>query len=386
MSNELVVIEETKVIEVFSADNGLDSIIQQAREAVSEFEHDISTAAGRKRTASLANKVAKLKVKLDTMGKESTADLKAKAKLVDGNRKSMRDELDALKVEARKPLTDWEEDQARIEAENKFLAEWDAAIAKNVAFDTAVAHELEVAHMEALLDNIAFDKAADEAKEAERLRIEAEEKARVEREEKMKRHAAEQARLEAERKAKEEADRLIREKQEAEAKAEAQRQAAIQAEIDAENARLEAERQKELAEQQRLDDERRLEQQRKEAAAKAKLEAEQAELRRIEQEKEAKRQAELAEQRRIAEAKAAEEKRLADIEAARQSEIRRQQEEAARVKQEQEQREANKRHVGNIRKQAKEALMANANLTEQQAKDVVLAISKGLIANCQINY
>ena len=36
---------------------------------------------------------------------------------MDANRKAMRDSLDELKVIARKPLTEWEEEQKRIEAE-----------------------------------------------------------------------------------------------------------------------------------------------------------------------------------------------------------------------------------------------------------------------------
>ena len=47
MKNELIAIEEKTALTVFSSDNGLDPIIQQAKQAVSEFEHDLSTAAGR---------------------------------------------------------------------------------------------------------------------------------------------------------------------------------------------------------------------------------------------------------------------------------------------------------------------------------------------------
>lgn len=66
-TKELVLTEEKTALQVFSIDGGLDPIIQEARAFVADFEHDLST--GRKRTASLANKVAKLKVRLDDMGK-----------------------------------------------------------------------------------------------------------------------------------------------------------------------------------------------------------------------------------------------------------------------------------------------------------------------------
>lgn len=350
MSNELVVIEKQNVLTLFTEKDQLEEIIKQVEMEVATFEHDMSNQSRRGKTASLARKVASTKTYLDGLGKDLVADWKSKSKAVDANRKMMRDRLDALRDLARKPLTEWEEEDKRIKEEEAARIEAEK-----------IAAEIERDHEMALLMDAEFNRKAEEARkaaeEAEKKRLEEEEKARIAREEELKRKAAEQARLEAERKAKEEADRLQREKEEAERKAEAQRQAAIQAELEAERAHEQAKRDAELAEQ-----------------------------RRIEQEKEAKRQAELAEQRRIAEAKAAEEKRLADIEAAKQAEILRQQEEAARIKQEQEQREANKRHVGNIRKQAKESLMASAGLNEEQARAVVMAISKGLIANCQINY
>lgn len=210
MSNELVVIEESTALEVFTTNGGLDPIIQQAKNAVAEFSHDMSTKASRGRTASLARKVASLKTKLDSIGKESTADLKAKAKLVDESRKAMRDELDALKIIARKPLTEWEEEQARIEAE-KAAAEEAARIKA----------EIETAHELAVLMNTEFDRQLAE-RLAEEARLEKErqaqlEKERLEREARIAREAKEKARQEeiARQKAEEQRKREERERLEA---------------------------------------------------------------------------------------------------------------------------------------------------------------------------
>ena len=247
MSNELVVIEEQTALKVFSSDNGLDPIIQQAKEAVEGFEHDLSTAAGRKRTASLANKVAKLKTRLDGMGKDLVSDWKTKAKAVDANRKAMRDELDALKVIARKPLTEWEEEQARIEAEEAARIEAEK-----------VAAEIEQAHEVALLLNEKFDRelaerlAREEAERIEAARIA--EQQRIEREEELKRKAAEQARIDAEQKAKEEQDRIEREKQEAIKREEEAKKRAEQAERDRIAAEERAKIQAEKAEAKRIAD------------------------------------------------------------------------------------------------------------------------------------
>lgn len=326
MSNELVVIEEKTALQVFSSDNGLDPIIQQAKEAVEGFDHDLSTAAGRKRTASLANKVAKLKTRLDGMGKELVSDWKIKAKAVDANRKAMRDELDALKVIARKPLTEWEEEQARIEAEEAARIEAEK-----------IAAEIEQAHEVALLLNEKFDRelaeklAKEEAERIEAARIA--EQQRIEREEELKRQAAEQARIDAERKAKEEQDRIEREKQEA---------------INREE--------------------------------EAKQRAEQAERDRIAAEERAKAQAEEAERQRVLAEERAKQEAIEAAERAKQAEIQRQIDEENARKAEQERLEANKRHSAKIHNAMKDAFMI-AGLDEDNAKKAVKALVNKVIPN-----
>jgi colicin import membrane protein len=320
MSNELIEIQKESVLTVFSSEDGLRSVIEQAKQTVNEFEHDLSTQAGRNRTKSLARKVATLKTRLDDMGKELTADWKAKAKAVDANRKIMRDELDELKVLARKPVTEWEEEQARIEAEEKAKEEAEA-LRKQIETDHEIAILMNNEH-----DRLIAEKLAAEA-EAERLRLEAEEKARIEREKQI----AEQARIQAELEAKQREEALVREAKEKEEEAERERLAAI-------------EREKEYKRQQEL-------------AEKARLEAEE----------KAKRDA------------------IEAAERAKQQEIERQEKEKARVKAEQEQREANRQHVAKIRSQAKESLMT-LGLDEETAKRVVLSIHAGDIANVSIKY
>ena len=315
-----MVLAEATALEVFSETNGLDSIVQQAKDTVAEFNHDLSTDAGRKRTASLASKVAKLKVKLDNMGKESTAELKAKTKLVDGNRKAMRDELDELKVEARKPLTDWEAEQAAIKAEEE---------AKKAAEELAA--QIESDHEIALLLNEKFDRELAEKIEAEKAAIKA-------REDEMKRQAAEAARIEAENKAKAEQERIEKEKAEAIHKAEE-------------------------AERQRIASEER-----------AKLEAEQARI-----------NAEQAEKNRLAALEKAKKDAEQAAENARIDEANRQEAERQRIEEETAEREANRAHVGKIRKEAKESLM-DIGLDEETAKNVVLAISNKKIKNVDIKY
>lgn len=121
MNNEteqqLITIYEDEALVAFQTGDGLDAIVQRAKNAVLDFEHDMSTETGRKRTASLAYRIARLKTSLDDMGKGLVADWKTKVKLVDGNRRTMRKELDLLKSKARQPLDDWEQ-QEKLRVEN----------------------------------------------------------------------------------------------------------------------------------------------------------------------------------------------------------------------------------------------------------------------------
>lgn len=258
-STEIVVIDETTVLQAFTSGDGLEAVIKQASEAVAEFKHDLSTAAGRSRTASLARRVASLKVNLDDMGKDLVSGWKTQAKAVDANRKAMRDGLDALKVEARRPLSEWEEEQERIEEEKKAAQEAEA-LADQIEAD----HEIALL-LDEKIDRDAADALAEEARIQEQARKDAEE-ARIKREVEI----AAAAKKKAEDAAKAAAD-----------KAEADKQAAIRAqiaaEVAAEQAIANAELEKEAAAKRQAEAERRVrdEEIRK---AEAKAAAEQAEI------------------------------------------------------------------------------------------------------------
>lgn len=150
----------------------------------------------------------------------------------------------------------------------------------------------------------------------------------------------------------------------------------------AENDRLKAEL---AAKEQQERDERIA----REAAAESERKAQAAELR----EQQAKADAEIA---KVAAAKAAEdaaervkeaEQRAADAQAQAQADAeRRQQEEAQRLAEEQAAREADKEHRQSVNRAALDALVGLAGLTEEQGKAVVIAIANGLIPSVRINY
>lgn len=274
---DLVVIEKSSAMAVFTNNEQLDPIIEKIEKEARSLVPDVSTKKGRDAIASMAHKVARSKTYIDNAGKDLVAELKALPKQIDESRRIVRERLDALKDEVRRPLTEWEEEQERIKAEEaaKIKAEEDRK-------------QFESDHEIALLMNDKHDREVAEKKaEAERQRIAHEEE--------LKRQAAEQA------------------KREAEEKAAAELAAAKKREEDAIAARAQAEL---LAKQAQ----ERAEQEAKDAAAKAEaekkaaIEAEQRkaheEADRIKREAEAKEAARLAEEKRIADEKA---KREADV-------------------------------------------------------------------------
>lgn len=265
----LVVIEKKNAMAVFTNNDQLDPLIEAIEKEARSLVPDVTTKKGRDAIASMAHKVARSKTYIDNAGKDLVAELKALPKQIDESRRVVRERLDALKDEVRRPLTEWEAEQERIKAEEAMNALHAEALAMNEEFDRQLAARIESDHEMALLMNDAFDREqADKAAEAERQRIaheeeikrmaaaaaarEVEQRAQREREEAALREAALKAQAEqAER------DRIAAEK-----KAEADKQAAIEAERrkaqeEADRIRREAEQREQarLAEEKRKADE-----------------------------------------------------------------------------------------------------------------------------------
>ena len=107
----LVVLEPTTVLAVFTEADKVDPILAAIKKIVAEFTPDTATANGRAEIASIAHKVARSKTYLGGIGKDLVDQYKEIPKKIDANRKRIRDELDALKDEVRRPLTKWEESE-----------------------------------------------------------------------------------------------------------------------------------------------------------------------------------------------------------------------------------------------------------------------------------
>lgn len=109
--------------EVFKP-GGVRVILDQIKAEVAKVKIDGSTPEGREECRSLAFKIARSKTALDAMGKKLTEDWRKSTTAVNAERNLIEKELDALRDQVRKPLTDWEaRDVKRVEAHRDALAE-----------------------------------------------------------------------------------------------------------------------------------------------------------------------------------------------------------------------------------------------------------------------
>ena len=370
----LAVIETTSAALVY-APGALTALVDRLKQEVRAqlATLDVSKPKDKARIISLSARVAKAKVKLDEMGADLTEEHRAVVTAVNADRKTMRDDMDAFKVEVRKPVTDLEnaekdrvaaheaiirqiEDLGRLDrplnleeiearaGQVSVLADRDWQEFKQRAVGA------KVMAMEALSE--AQDRAIEARRlreQAERLESEARERAIKEREE----AAAKAAKEAAERRAEE--------------RAWIARQAAIQEQQRIENDRIEAEAERIAAEER------------------AARELQEAEERRI-------REAEQAEARRVADSQAAQRRAQEaaaqaqrDQEAAIERERQRVAEEQRKELDEAEKRAKNRAHQGAIHREIVEAL-AKLGLPEDGAKRIIEAIVQGRVPHVTISY
>lgn len=325
---------------------------------------DLTTEKGRKEIASMAFKVAKTKTAIDAAGKLLNEEARAKINIVDAARRDIREKLDALKDEVRRPLTEWEaKEEERVTACEALIGRMKAAAIVPLE-DTAQSVADRLAEVKAFaLDEGQFQTLLPAALQQQAATVEALTAAHA-------RLVKEEAdRAELDRLRAEAAERAERERAEAEAKAAAEAAERAQQEAQARAARA--------AEEEKA---------RIEAAAKAAEEAARA------QAEAAARAEREASERAHAEALAAEKRRADEAEAARQAE-------ADRIARETAAREADEKaaaeaaaaraadieHRSKIMGTAKQAIMGHG-VGEQTARAIVLAIAAGDVPNVSIKF
>lgn len=319
----------------------LDAVCAQMERELAAFVPDLSTDKGRKAVAAFAFKFAKSKTAIDDAGKALNAGLRAKIDAVDEVRRTIRERFDAYRDQARRPLDEWEAENARVlAARQKFVADLHF-LTKFDPLDTSA----DVLNKIGQIDEPTIDVWGDDLQDAIDKRSAAIDELR------------QQAGALAEREAEAaELVRLRREREELVAK-ETARLAEETAKRNAEAAAAAAEERRKrekaaeqerirLAEQKARDDEARKARQQQEEQARA-------------------HQAEIDRLKRV------EEERIA----------REQREEEERIARERDQQNRRAKMTA-----AKEAIMAAGDVTEDQAREIVIAVVGGSIPNMKMEF
>jgi hypothetical protein len=346
---------------------------------------DVSIPKDKARIISLSAKVASAKVSLDKAGDSLIEEHRAVVTAVNTDRKAMRDDLDAFKIEVRKPVTDLEN------AEKERVAGHEAALAEITAAAAFSADNWQHLGSIAISERIQ-ELAADFGKRNwQEFSVRAEGTKAIAMRQMddalFKAQQAEKAVIEAESLRAEAAERAIKEREEAAALA-AKQAAERKAEEQARIAREAAER-----------EQKRVEREAQEAEARAK----QAEAERVAAEEKAARDLVEAEERRKREAEQAEARRIADIESAKRREeqaaaqSKRNQEaaieaerqrvaaEKRRELEEAEKRAKNRAHLAAVNREVLADLVA-LGATEEFGKVLIEGIVKGNVRHTTIAY
>ena len=326
------------------------------------FLPDVSTDDGYAKSKRVSLDVGKILTSVEKTRKELKAESLERGRMIDSEAKLIVKELEEFQLphkEAYKELDNLKKEReanrkAELDERVRVIRELPEAMADSDSEGVKMA--LESLQVEECLDFYEFTQEALKARNASRNAL-AKMFADKLQAEKDAKELAELRKKQAEQEQKDREDAIA--KQAAE-KAEAEAAAAKAAEQAAIEQAAEAVKQREAAEAQAAKD--------AEAAEARRIETEkQAEIDKAAAESQAKIYAENAAKAAKAQAEAEQKaKELAELEAT-------------------EKREANKRHVGGIRKAAKESLMA-LDIDEALAKKIVMAINDGEIANVSISY
>ena len=362
--NELQVLEQNVIVQAFQTQGGTDALFDRIAEQARSFIPDVTTRKGREEIGSVAMKVSKSKTLTEKYAKDLVAEEKARIKLIDDDRIQFCKKMDSLRDEILAPRDAWEQaEKDRVAKCLGFLEEITELAKPEFLANSVWQLKGYIQTLEGLKIDSRFMEFEQEAKLAKFETLETLRKTLVERE----KYEAEQAELE----------RLRKEQQEREQR---ERDERIAKEA-ADKARIEAEA-KALAEKQRFEREQKeqaelAERQQREAAdreARLKSENEAALLR----EEQLKQQAiEREKQAEIDRKNAVEQERLRiEREQVAKAEADRKAEEA---------RLANVEHMRSINQEILNKLCA-IGLDEDQAKAVITAIAKNQIPHVSIKY
>lgn len=250
-----VIVNDNSKLQAFFADReNLKKLYSIVEKQAKLLAADVHTKAGITSIKSCARQIASVKAKVDDLGKQVVAELKALPKIIDTNRAEFRKNMELLQDEIRKPVTEIEEREKQL----KYISE------RHLTLGASSSEEIEIAIKELsamILDECIWHESLDKAKKVIETELSALDvclKAAQKREK-------DALGLELLRQKQEEAERIIREqkiREEAEQKAAAELKAREQVALERERILKEQEAQVKLQKE-------RLEREKTEALARA---------------------------------------------------------------------------------------------------------------------
>ena len=156
MTNDLTLPDSKGLAAAFSAPEKVDQILCAIESEVKSFAPDLETAKGRAAITSLAFKVTQSKTAFDAVGKSLNEDKRAAIKKVDAERRKVRERLDELRDYVKAPLVEWEQAEAKKQAElQSRVASLDLAVGM---FDDTPIVKAEIERLEAIEIDASWDK------------------------------------------------------------------------------------------------------------------------------------------------------------------------------------------------------------------------------------
>jgi colicin import membrane protein len=180
---------------------------------VADFVGDTSTDKGRKEIAAMAYSVTRTKTYIETKGAALSKEYKAIPKLIDAGRKKIKEALEEIKDEVRKPLTEWEDAEGQRKADHCNNLDVIIGLANNLENVSVGAMKRFLLDVKAFPDGDFWEEYEEQARNAKADTIQKLEAAIIIREQ-QEREAKELAELRAKQA---EAERIIRDQEIAEA-------------------------------------------------------------------------------------------------------------------------------------------------------------------------
>ncbi len=276
---ELVIYDQNKFVEIFTEKTG-DSFIEKLEKEVAEFQKtsDISSEKGRNAIKSYAHELSKHKAPLKAGKLQLTEEVRITLSKLNEEENRLRDKIQELQDEVRKPLTDFEDkEKRRIEVRQaRIIALENASYVTSTIQAVLTPIEFYKKVLISLEDLLKFDWQEFDFKAEttyNNSKIEVEKKLKKEMEQELEKQELEKLRKEKEeREKKEREEQIIKETEENIRRVEREKAQKVAKEAEEQRYRLEAE--KKAAEQAKINAEIRV----KQAAKIAKAQREQAEI------------------------------------------------------------------------------------------------------------